>query len=79
MGIVDRKKDEIYMRMALEEAQRAGQQGEIPIGAILVKGDQVLARDHNRCIELNDPRPMRRSSSYGEGERRWVIIALTIP
>ena len=55
MGTVDRKKDEIYMRMALEEAQRAGQQGEVPIGAILVKGDQVLARDHNRCVELNDP------------------------
>jgi tRNA(adenine34) deaminase len=55
VGIVDRKKDEIYMRIALEEAQRAGQQGEIPIGAILVKGDQVLARDHNRCVELNDP------------------------
>jgi tRNA(adenine34) deaminase len=47
--------DEKYMKMALEEAERAGQKGEIPIGAILLKGDQVLARDHNRCIELNDP------------------------
>jgi len=43
------------MRMALEEAQKAGQNGEVPVGAILVKGDQVLARDHNRCIEYNDP------------------------
>jgi tRNA(adenine34) deaminase len=47
--------DETYMRIALEEAVRAGQQGEVPVGAILIKGDRVLARDHNRCIELNDP------------------------
>ena len=53
--IVDQKKNEIYMRMALEEAQKAGQDGEVPVGAILVKGDQILAKDHNRCIELNDP------------------------
>jgi len=47
--------DEKYMKMALEEAEKASQRGEIPIGAILLKGDQVLARDHNRCIELSDP------------------------
>ena len=53
--VISRKMDELYMRMALEEAQKAGQNGEVPVGAILVKGDQVLARDHNRCIEYNDP------------------------
>jgi len=47
--------DEKYMKMALEEAEQARQKGEIPIGAILLRGDQVLARDHNRCIELSDP------------------------
>jgi tRNA(adenine34) deaminase len=47
--------DEKYMKMALEEAEKASQRGEIPIGAILLKRDQVLARDHNRCIELSDP------------------------
>jgi len=44
-----------YMKMALGEAKRAGQQGEVPVGAILVKRDRVIARDHNRCIALNDP------------------------
>jgi tRNA(adenine34) deaminase len=53
--VISQKMDELYMRMALEEAQKAGQNGEVPVGAILVKGDQVLARDHNRCIEYNDP------------------------
>jgi tRNA(adenine34) deaminase len=47
--------DEKYMKMALEEAEQARQKGEIPIGAILLRGDQVLARNHNRCIELSDP------------------------
>ena len=47
--------DEQYMKMALEEAEKAGRGGEIPVGAVLLKGDQVLAKDHNRCIELNDP------------------------
>jgi tRNA(adenine34) deaminase len=51
----DRGFDESYMKMALEEAEQAGRRGEVPVGAILVKGDQVVAKDHNRCIELNDP------------------------
>ncbi len=51
----DRMVDEKYMKMALEEAKKAGQRGEVPVGAILLKGDQVLAKDHNRCIELSDP------------------------
>ena len=47
--------DETCMKMALEEAEQAGRSGEVPVGAILVKGDRVIAKDHNRCIELNDP------------------------
>lgn len=47
--------DKKYMWVAMEEAGRAGNKGEVPVGAVLVKGDRVLARDHNRCIELNDP------------------------
>ena len=53
--IIDLTMDELYMKMALEEAKRAGQEGEVPVGALLVKGDQILARSHNRCIELHDP------------------------
>jgi len=51
----DSEFDEKYMKMALEEARKAGQGGEVPVGAVLLKGDRVLAKDHNRCIELNDP------------------------
>jgi tRNA(adenine34) deaminase len=51
----DKKFDEIYMKMALKEAEEAGRKGEVPVGALLLKGDHVLAKDHNRCIELSDP------------------------
>jgi tRNA(adenine34) deaminase len=51
----DKALDEKYMKMALKEAKMAGEKGEVPIGAVLVRGDQVISKDHNRCIELNDP------------------------
>jgi tRNA(adenine34) deaminase len=53
--MTDKQFDEEFMKMALEQAERAGQKGEIPVGAILLKVDQVIAKDHNRCIELSDP------------------------
>jgi len=53
--MLDRDVDEKYMKMALEEAERAGLRGEIPVGAVLLRGDHVIAKDHNRCIELSDP------------------------
>ena len=53
--MLDRDFDEKYMKMALEEAEKAGLRGEIPVGALLLKGDRVIAKDHNRCIELSDP------------------------
>ena len=52
---MDKEFDERYMKMALEEAEKGREKGEVPVGAILLKGHQVLAKDHNRCIELSDP------------------------
>ncbi|MCS7154001.1 MAG: nucleoside deaminase [Bacteroidia bacterium] len=43
------------MRLALEEAHAAYAEGEVPIGAVLVLGDEVIARDHNRIEQLSDP------------------------
>jgi len=51
----DRGLDEKYMKIALEEAKEAGRSKEVPVGAVLIKGNRVLAKDHNRCIELSDP------------------------
>ncbi len=47
--------DDIYMRKALDQAKLAEKAGEVPIGAVLVKDDQVIAESHNSPISLNDP------------------------
>ena len=39
--------DEYYMKLAIEEAKKAQNIGEVPIGAIIVKDDEVIARSHN--------------------------------
>ncbi|PCJ95958.1 MAG: tRNA-specific adenosine deaminase [Hyphomicrobiales bacterium] len=44
-----------YMNLAIQEAQAAAVRGEVPVGAVLVKDNQVLARNGNRTLELNDP------------------------
>ena len=43
------------MAVALEEARKGGAEGEVPVGAILVAGGQMIARGHNRSIGLLDP------------------------
>lgn len=47
-------KDTFYMQKALEEAQRAYEQDEIPVGAVVVCGDRIIARGHNLTETLND-------------------------
>jgi tRNA(adenine34) deaminase len=44
-----------YMRRALLLAQRAADSGEVPIGALLVLGDEVLGEGWNNPIAANDP------------------------
>jgi tRNA(adenine34) deaminase len=43
------------MQLALQEAERARARGEVPVGAIIVKDDQVIARAGNAPIGLHDP------------------------
>ncbi|MBI4590650.1 MAG: nucleoside deaminase [Candidatus Rokubacteria bacterium] len=50
-----REGDEAYMREALAEARRALAEGEVPVGAIVVKAGEVIGRGHNRPIALSDP------------------------
>ncbi|MGG6433034.1 tRNA adenosine(34) deaminase TadA [Anoxybacillus sp. D401a] len=41
------RNDEYYMRLAIEEAKKAENIGEVPIGAVVVYNDEVIARAHN--------------------------------
>ena len=44
-----------YMQLALEEARASAAMGEVPIGALLVHQEKIIARSGNRTIRDNDP------------------------
>lgn len=43
------------MQQALKEAQKAMQEDEVPVGAVIVMNDKVIARGYNHVEKLNDP------------------------
>ncbi len=43
------------MREALLEAEKAEDKGEVPVGAVLVKDETIIARGHNKPVSGNDP------------------------
>ena len=47
--------DEKWMSLALEQAVKAEEEGEVPVGAILVKDGLLIAKAHNQPISTNDP------------------------
>lgn len=49
------EQDIYFMSLALEEAQLAFNEGEIPVGAVLVKDGNIMAKGHNRKEASNDP------------------------
>jgi tRNA(adenine34) deaminase len=57
--------DEYFMQQALKEAQKAFDDDEVPVGAVVVINKKVIARGYNQVERLNDP------TAHGE------IIALT--
>ena len=57
--------DEYYMMLALKEARKAYDDNEVPVGAVIVMNEKVIARGFNQVEKLNDP------TAHGE------IIALT--
>jgi tRNA(adenine34) deaminase len=47
--------DAMYMQMALQEAEAALQEDEVPVGAVIVHADRVIAAAHNQREALRDP------------------------
>ncbi|HYF32769.1 MAG TPA: nucleoside deaminase [Chitinophagaceae bacterium] len=47
--------DEYYMMQALKEARKANDDGEVPVGAVIVMNERIIARGYNQVERLNDP------------------------
>ena len=47
--------DQHWMRVALDEAMRAAEEGEVPVGAVVVLEGRILGRGHNRTEATHDP------------------------
>ncbi len=48
-------KDKFFMQEALKEAKKAYKKNEVPVGAVVVYNDKIIARAHNFNITTNDP------------------------
>jgi tRNA(adenine34) deaminase len=46
--------DEYFMKKAFEEAEKAFDEGEIPVGAVIVANNQIIAKAHNQTEKLHD-------------------------
>ena len=46
---------DVWMRLALEQARLAGDLGEVPVGALVIKDGQIVGRGHNRNLLDHDP------------------------
>src|SRR5699024_2235749 len=54
-GVEQRELDERFMRAALTQAQEAFDAGELPVGAVLVKGGKIISQAHNETEQRSDP------------------------
>lgn len=53
--ISNSQEDFQYMRLALRQAAEAVEAGDVPVGAVIVRGKTVIAQAHNQTELLNDP------------------------
>ncbi len=71
-----------YMQLALSAAEKAGQRGEVPIGAVLVaESGELLAVCGNRTIELADPSAHAEMLALREGAQRvgnYRVVGTTL-
>ncbi len=76
-------RDEQFMRLALAEAEKAFSEGEVPVGAVIVRDGEVVASAHNGPVALQDPSAHAeilalRSAASGEGNYRLTGTTLYV-
>ena len=73
--------DEYFMREALIEAAHAAAIGDIPVGAVAVRGDEIIARGHNRKEAGRDPTAHAEMLTIREAARildGWRLTGVTL-
>lgn len=68
--IVDAALDQHFMRLALDAAKRAAEAGEVPVGAVLVANEAVLAVTNNRTLRDRDPSAHAEMLALREGAKK---------
>lgn len=69
--------DEFWMSFALAEARQAATVGEVPIGAVIVRHDEIIGRGHNEPIRSCDPTAHAEIIALREAARRIENYRLT--
>jgi tRNA(adenine34) deaminase len=70
-----------FMKMAIEEAEQAARENEVPIGAVIVDGGRVIARSHNQREQLHDPTAhaeMIAITQAAESRQSWRLDGCTL-
>lgn len=73
--------DRAWMARALEMARAGGLRGEVPVGAVIVHDEAVLAESHNRTAERNDPTAHAEMVAIRAAARRlrdWRLTGCTL-
>ena len=73
--------DERWMKEALEEAKKAAEIGEVPIGAVIVRGGDIVGRGHNRRETDRDPTAHAEMIAIREAAERlggWRLIGCSL-
>ena len=72
---------DIFMRQALDQAQAALQADEVPVGAVIVQGDRVIAAAYNQREQLHDPTAhaeMIAITQAAESVQDWRLSGCTL-
>lgn len=73
--------DEFFMKLALEEAKKAEELGEVPIGAVIVKNGEIIGRGYNRREIDRDPLAHAEIMAIKEASRTlggWRLLDTTL-
>jgi tRNA(adenine34) deaminase len=79
--VIHKDKDIYFMRLALEEALLAFDEGEVPVGAVLVKNSKVIAKVHNQRETTKDPTGHAEIIALKHGsreEKNWRLTDSTL-